>query len=134
MNQTRAQITECCKRLRLRRITDHLDLVEETDPELFLLKLLEMEVTHRDHSRVTRSIKNAGFYSVKTFDDYRFEDITLPSGITPEGIKKLTFLDDRHNLILYGNVGTGKTHLATAIGSKHANGDSKWRSIGPPCW
>jgi len=31
-------------------------------------------------------------------------------------LKEATFISEKKNLILYGNVGTGKTHLATAIG------------------
>ena len=61
MNHTREQITQCCKKLRLRRMTDNLDLVDESDPEVFLLKLLEMEIIHREHSRVSRLIRSANF-------------------------------------------------------------------------
>ena len=36
--------------------------------------------------------------------------------MTPEYLAKVAFVEEKKNLILYGNVGTGKTHLATAIG------------------
>lgn len=36
--------------------------------------------------------------------------------LTISALKEASFVDERKNLILYGNVGTGKTHLATAIG------------------
>ena len=36
--------------------------------------------------------------------------------MTPEYLAKAAFVEEKKNLILYGNVGTGKTHLATAIG------------------
>lgn len=116
MNHTREQITQCCKKLRLRRMTDNLDLVDESDPEVFLLKLLEMEIIHREHSRVSRLIRSANFYSLKTFETYRFDEIKFPSSVTSESLKDLEFIDNKQNLILYGNVGTGKTHLTTAIG------------------
>ena len=41
------------------------DLVDEQDPESFLLRLLELEVAHRDRSRVERTIKAVGFYTPK---------------------------------------------------------------------
>ena len=116
MTETKTRIAECCKRLRLRKLTDNIELVEETDQELFLLKLLEMEVAHRDRVRVERAIKSAGFYSPKQLADFRFEEVTVPATTSPQQITALQFLSDRQNLILYGNVGTGKTHLATALG------------------
>ena len=66
MSELRQKIAACCKRLRLRQMTDNLDRVSETDPESFLLRLLELEVQHRDRSRVERGIKNAGFYIRKS--------------------------------------------------------------------
>lgn len=115
-NDVRTNIATCCKSLRLRRLTTNLDLVREPDPERFLLGLLELEVSHRTQSRIDRNIKQAGFYTRKTFDDFSFDEVTLPSSLPREDLEALTFIDNRQNLILYGNVGTGKTHLATALG------------------
>jgi len=113
---TRERIAQCCKRLRLRKLTDNLALVDESDPEQYVLRLLEMEVAHRDRVRVDRAIKTAGFYALKSLEDFRFDEVTLPAALTPEALASLQFIEDRENLILYGNVGTGKTHLATALG------------------
>ena len=52
----------------------------------------------------------------KSFVGFRFDEVKLPSGVTPEYLKQGTFIDEVKNLILYGNVGTGKTHLAIALG------------------
>lgn len=116
MTETKARIAECCKRLRLRKLTDNIDLVDDQGREAFLLKLLEMEVAHRDRVRIERAIKTAGFYSAKHLTDFRFDEVTVPATTTPQQIAALQFLSDQQNLILYGNVGTGKTHLATALG------------------
>lgn len=118
MSSTTERIGQCCKRLRLRKLTDNLALVDEHDPELFVLRLLEMEVAHRDRVRIDRAIKTAGFYAQKRLEDFRFDDVTLPSALSPEGLATLQFIEDAQNLILYGNVGTGKTHLATGLGIK----------------
>lgn len=131
MSTTREQIAACCKRLRLRRMTDNLDLVDETDAETYLLRLLELEVTHRDRSRVERAIKAAGFYTPKYLDDFLFDEVTMPAMLSQEDLAELRFITNRHNLILYGNVGTGKTHLATALGIQACRRDFKvgfWRT------
>lgn len=103
-------------RLRLRKLTDNLALVDESDPEQSVLRLLEMEVAHRDRVRVDRTIKTAGLCALKSLEDFRFDEVTLPAALTPEDLTSLRFIDDRENLILHGNVGTGETHLATALG------------------
>jgi DNA replication protein DnaC len=61
-------------------------------------------------------INVAGFYSIKTFDGFRFDEITLPSGLTPESLKSLDFIKEKKNIIMYGKTGTGKTMLSTALG------------------
>ncbi|AVX20117.1 IstB-like ATP binding protein [Carboxydocella sporoproducens DSM 16521] len=53
---------------------------------------------------------------IKTFENYSFDDIQIPNSIDIETIKTTAFINKKENLILYGPVGTGKTHLATAIG------------------
>ena len=92
------------------------DEIEQTDREQFLLTILRREVVHREETRKTRYLKTAGFYTLKTFEGYVFDEITFPSGFGPQELKTLDFLKDKRNIIMYGNVGTGKTHLATAIG------------------
>ena len=111
------EIADCCKRLRLSRaLAEGIESINETEPKQFLLKVLKNEIEHREETRKARCLKTAGFYTLKTFQDYVFDNITLPSSITVDKLKALTFLDKKQNLIHYGNVGTGKTHLATALG------------------
>jgi DNA replication protein DnaC len=114
---TREEITVCCKQLRLsRNLVENMDLVAGVETEKALLTLLKMEIEHREESRKARYLKQAGFYTLKTFDGYVFDDIRLPSGTSPEDLKSCRFIEEKRNLILFGNVGTGKTHLATALG------------------
>lgn len=113
----KAQIAECCRKLRLSRtLADNSETVGAESPQEYLLQLLKREILHRESGKRERLVKAAGFYSRKTFDDYRFDEVRLPSGVTPDYLKRGTFIGETKNLILYGNVGTGKTHLATAIG------------------
>ena len=56
---------------------------------------------------------------LKTLDDFVWNNcIELPVGLTQEYMTDLSFLNAKENLIFMGTVGTGKTHLATAIALK----------------
>ena len=116
MSSIGEQINEHCRQLRLRGISAQLEEISETDPKEFLLRFLQLQAESREHTRIDRAIKSAGFYTFKHFDDFRFDEIKLPAALTPEALRGLQFVEDRQNLIFYGNVGTGKTHLATALG------------------
>ena len=82
----------------------------------FLLKLFNSEVEERDIKRCNSFIKAAKFDIPKTFEKYTFEDIKFPRTLTSGGIIECAFIPKKENLILYGNVGAGKTHLAIATG------------------
>jgi len=111
------QIAYCCKKLRLgRKIVDVFEEVEADNNQEYLMKILQIALDNRETSRKNRLVKQAGFYALKTFEDFSFEEIRLPQDLSPEELKKASFIDEKKNLILYGNVGTGKTHLAQAIG------------------
>ena len=58
---------------------------------------------------------------MKTFAGYSFDEIRLPAELSVNELKEAAFIGEKKNLILYGNVGTGKTHLATAIGIEACN-------------
>ena len=45
----------------------------------------------------------------------------MPSGLNIDELKDVSFVDQGKNLILYGNVGTGKTHMAIAAGVAACN-------------
>jgi DNA replication protein DnaC len=87
----------------------------ETHQE-YLYKLLSSELKNREQVRISKLINSAGFYSIKTFDLFRFDEVTLPSGLTQEGLKSLDFIKEKKNIIMYGRTGTGKTMLSIALG------------------
>jgi len=111
------RISECCKKLRLsQNIAENYETIEADNQHEYLLKVLEHEANYREVTRVNRLINQAKFNTLKTFDDYIFDNIKIPSEISIDDLKTASFIDEKKNLVLYGNVGTGKTHLATAIG------------------
>jgi DNA replication protein DnaC len=78
--------------------------------------LLDIEVREREANRMARMIKQAGFRVLKTLDSFIWKPgIEIPSSITREEMEAASFVREKENLVLMGAVGTGKTHLATAI-------------------
>ena len=93
----------------------------------FLLELLTIEFEERERKRRNTYIKTAKFDIIKTFEDYTFEDIKFPQALSVEDVMDATFVPRHENLILYGNVGAGKTHLAIATGIAACNAGFKTR-------
>ena len=111
------EIIDCCKKLKLsRNLADMAQTAEGESHQEYLHRLLVAELKNREQGRVSKLVNMAGFYSIKTFDGFRFDEITLPSGLTPESLKSLGFIKEKKNIIMYGRTGTGKTMLSTAIG------------------
>lgn len=83
--------------------------------EGMLLKLLDAEQADR-HSRSLRyQMKSARFPHHRDLMTFEWQE----SPLSAEFVRKLAggeYLDSAHNLILVGGTGTGKTHLATALG------------------
>lgn len=117
-----AMIHEYCKVLKIGRTfyKDYKEITAASNEE-FLLRLLEKEYANREITRKKRLLKSAGFDVLKTFQNYSFEHIEIPKSIDLESLTTSAFVRNKENLILYGAVGTGKTHLATAIGVEACN-------------
>ena len=106
-----------CKELRLgKNFYENYSKIESRDNADFLMQLLKLEVESREITRNNRNLKTAGFEVIKTFENYDFNGIQIPQAIEIENLKTASFLDNQENLILYGPVGTGKSHLSVAVG------------------
>jgi DNA replication protein DnaC len=89
---------------------------EKQDYAQYLLQLCELELIEREKRGAERRIREAGFPVVKTLDSYEFA--ALPS-LNKKLVLELSrgeYLGKRENMLLVGNSGTGKTHLAIALG------------------
>jgi DNA replication protein DnaC len=86
------------------------------DNEQYMRDLLDIEIREREANRMARMVKQAGFRVIKTLDNFIWKPgIELPTSITRAEIEAASFVKDKENLVLMGAVGTGKTHLATAV-------------------
>jgi len=85
------------------------------EPLSYLVRLLESEVDERTERRAARRIKEAGFPSVKTLSGFDFRR----SEINEAQIRQLAdgqYIERAETVLFLGEPGTGKTHLATALG------------------
>lgn len=111
------QIAQCCRDLRLsRNFADMSEVIQADNNQQYLLNLLQKETIYREKLRTAKLIKNAGFYARKDFDKFCFDEVTLPSDVSPQKLKTCDFIETNTNIVMYGNVGTGKTFLSEAIG------------------
>lgn len=93
--------------------------------EEFLLKLLKELHKDRVEKRKIRNLNNAGFLVIKSLQDYDYSQIKFPDNLQMQNLESLEFLQRKENLIFYGAVGTGKTHLSVALGVKAINQGKK---------
>ena len=113
------QIEQYMRTLKLGGLAKNWRSVQYVSTEQYLTELLKIELHEREVNRINRMVKTAGFRVLKTLDDFVWNSaIEMPHDITQEYMTDLQFIKPRENLIFLGAVGTGKTHLATAIALK----------------
>lgn len=89
---------------------------EKEDYTTFLLRLCERECLEREQRAAQQRIKAAHFPVLKTLDTFDFAaQPTINKALVRE-LMRGEYLDARENVLFVGNPGTGKTHLATALG------------------
>lgn len=118
----RNYVSHLCHTLRLPAIARDAERMAKEcvrqggNPLEYLISLLETEVSERTDRRAQRRVKDAGFPLVKTLEGFDFQRAPhLPQALIRE-LATCGFMDEAEPVILLGDPGTGKTHLATAIG------------------
>ncbi len=113
-----ARIEELCRTLRLSGLAAS---VRDLDPgpcseEItgFLLQALENEYDLRLERKRVSAIRTAGFPTMKRFDDLVVDLLPEDARSYLSLLKELQFLKEHQNVLMIGNSGTGKTHLAIA--------------------
>ena len=84
----------------------------------FLRRLLEEEVAQRrEKSKITR-IHRADFPQMKYLEELQREELPLEGQVLLSEVETLEFIKEGRSIVMYGNPGTGKTHIAIALGIK----------------
>ncbi len=86
--------------------------------EQYLHGLMQQEYEARAENRKKSQIRKAGFPQLKYLQDLIREDLPLEAQERLPLLERLDFIKDGRNLILSGNPGTGKTHMAIGLGIK----------------
>ena len=118
--QTEAMITTL-KTLKLNGMARAIaELAEQSSPayrqaEGILEVLLKAELAEREVRSVNYQMKSAKFPVYRDLAGFDFTQAQVNEALMRE-LHRCTFLDDAQNIVLVGGPGSGKTHLATALG------------------
>lgn len=75
----------------------------------------------QEANKKSRLLRRACFPVMKSFEGYDYGDIQLPPALGRQELEDAAFIEEKENLVLYGPVGTGKTHMAIAAGIRACN-------------
>jgi DNA replication protein DnaC len=84
-------------------------------PEAWLDRLIEAELADRQLRSLRYQLKTARFPVHRDLTGIDWAETPLPQAQIQQ-LASAAFMETAHNLILVGGTGTGKTHLATALG------------------
>lgn len=123
-HKTDENIIEYSKELRLPCFRRHFKEYareaagEHLDYESYLLNLLEREYEGRKENRKKALIRRAEFPSRMYLQDLKRESLPEGAGAYLPLLERLDFIASGQNVVLAGNPGTGKTHIAVGLGLK----------------
>jgi DNA replication protein DnaC len=122
MSGLSSELAFLCRALKAPRLTEALPTVAERaraegwSYEQFLATLLEREVSARQQHGGEARIRAAGFPARKTLDGFDFQHQASVQKAVLLHLGQLDFVAAQDNVIFLGPPGTGKTHLAIALG------------------
>lgn len=89
---------------------------EGVDFQRFFLRLVEAEILERDRKATERRIKAAKFTVVKSLETFDYLAIPSLNKKLVLELARCEWITRRENVLCLGNSGTGKTHIALALG------------------
>lgn len=122
MNTFDAQIDILCRELKMPGVRKvHSSLAREAlqqglHPSQFLLTCLSNEVQSRHESRLKARLAQAKMPQIKTLEGFNFAAMPSLSRTKIVDLARGGFIKAKENLLLIGSSGTGKTHIAIALG------------------
>src|SRR5690349_17434939 len=90
--------------------------------EQYLLDLSERECQERRENRIARLLRDSRLPMEKTMENFDLKRLPQKAARQVKTLLDGTFLDRRENVLAFGNPGSGKTHLLSAIGQELIRG------------
>ena len=117
------QIMLLAKQLKVPTFSKYSDILRHAGTDApfnrLLLSLMQKEYEQRQENNNRRRLKQANFPFTKTIDEL---DLSRYDGQISElfisELASCRFIDEKKNLVMIGNPGRGKTHMAIGIGLK----------------
>lgn len=123
MNATDEMIRLYARQLKLPTFAEYHEILLQAEPSAcfadLLLELMKAETASRQENQHRRRLKAAGFPYLKTLEE--FDCSQLNDAVSPMFLQELAsceFIQSQQNIVMIGNPGRGKTHLAIALGLK----------------
>lgn len=103
-------------------LSSYIDMINNGDKTTIdaLYELTEKEMNIKEQRAIKICVHTAGFPCEKTFEDFDFNFQPSINKKEIEDFMSLRFMENNENIMFVGSSGTGKTHLATAIGIEAA--------------
>ena len=122
LNPLKETIKLYAKQLRTPSFTGYENIVRQLSPgdgyDKFLCELMKLELSQRQETSQRRRIKKAKFPVVKTIDEFDFSKLEHVSEGYIQELAACDFIKNRQNIVMIGNPGAGKTHLAIGLGMR----------------
>lgn len=124
MKMKHEELVNTLKRLRLYTASrEYVEVAKQAEKEKmtyeqYLANLIQVELRVRERNRLKKLIHEAKIPISKTLEEYNFN---IREGITEMQIQRLStgeFLRQGGNVVFYGGIGVGKTHLAIVLAYK----------------
>jgi len=95
------------------------------EPEKFMAQLIKSETAERGVRAIAYQMTAARFSAHRDLNGFNFQESSVDEALMRQ-LYSMSFLKAAHNLVFIGGPGTGKTHLATALGVEAINRHGKW--------
>lgn len=130
-SQIKEQIIKYSKELRIPSFRkDCIQIAQQAaqdgkSHEDYLLDLMKAEYENRIENRKKQRIRSANFPYRKYLESLQREELPKEALQKLAQLERLDFIKNGQNLVLAGNPGTGKTHIAIGLGIKACEADYK---------
>jgi DNA replication protein DnaC len=121
--QPMPQLIPLLKQLRLSGILDSIEsrnrqaIAEQLSYLDFLSFLVQDELARREQKKFSLRYKRASFQGDKTIENFDFQAVPTLNRQMIQDLISCRFVEENSNILIVGPCGTGKSHVAQAIGN-----------------